>query len=177
MKRYYLLILLVAGFLYSQQTNNISTTALINPSDNDSTFVTSTTTGLTGVRVFRSDVGTDTIKTKWVKMVGMNADMSLEIRKVNVSGNDSVDYYVECFRGLGTPDSSGISRHHLVLSETDTTMTFYLPDSTTWWGERLFSMYRVTIYERDAQQNDYILNINQYSPTNKSPELQDVDDN
>lgn len=168
MKKYVILVLCLVGWLYSQQTHTINTGALVNTSDNDSTFVASTTSGLTGVPVWRSTTTKDTIFTRWVLMEGLNADMSLEIRKVNVSGNDSVDYYVQCFRGIGTPDSTGYTSHHLVLSETDTTMSFYLPDSTTWWGERLFSRYRIAIYERDDQQNDYILNINQYSPTNKS---------
>lgn len=157
------LIILFPLQVFAQKVMEFSTGALIDASTQDSAMVTSTTVGLTGVRVFRSSVSQDTIVTKWVRMVGLNGDMTLEFRKVNVSGTDSVQLNMEIFRGAGIPDSSGISRHQIVLSNANLTATYHLSDST-FVKSRLFNRYRFSFYERAAQQNDYILTVHQYSP-------------
>lgn len=164
-----LFLLILPMQIFAQKVHNLTTSALIDAADNDSTFVISTSTGFTNVRVFRSDVGRDTVNTGWVLIDGINADLTLEFGFINISGTDNVTLNFEAFRGQGTPDSSGISRHAIqtFTGVNDTTLTYHLTDST-WVSKRLFSKYRISLYENGNQQNDYIININQYSPNNKS---------
>lgn len=168
------LVFLLPMQLFAQKVNHLSTGSLINASNNDSTFVISTTNGFTNIRVFRSDVGRDTINTKWVYIDGLNADFTFEFGYINISGTDTLQLYFEAFRGNGTPDSSGISRHSLeIFSQVnDTTKTYHFPDST-FVSKRLFSKYRLSIYERGNQQNDYIVNVNHFSPQGKQPIVRD----
>ncbi len=168
----FLVVLMVFCCLpaFAQQVNYMNTGALINASTQDSTFVTVGAVG-SNLRWFRSKAATsDTIYTKWIHIENVNADFSIEYRTRSIAGTDTVTLYMEIFRGYGTPDSTGITRHTLASqTSTDTTMTFYPPDST-WVSKRLFSRYRLAIFEETvaAMQNDYILNVNQYSPTGRS---------
>jgi hypothetical protein len=144
---------------FAQKVVNYGISALVKASQ-DSSMVTLGS----GERAFRSKaVEQDTILGRWVKMDGLNADMTVEFRKANQSGTDTVQFNIELFRGAGTPDSSGLSRHQLVISTSDTTMNFHISDST-WVKDRLFRMWRFQIVERDTCQNDYIVNVNQFSP-------------
>lgn len=179
MKRILLLLIFLALPMqsFAQKALSLTTGSLIRDSDtgNDSTFVVLTTpeAGWAGVRVFRSATERDTILTKWVFMEGLNADMTVELSYISRGGSaanrDSVSFYFEAFRGIGTPDSSGISKHLIETFSkvTDTTKVFHLSDST-WVSKRLFSRYRIGIYELSSQFNDYVVNINQYSPSGKS---------
>lgn len=155
-----LLFFLLSTQVFAQKVINYGIGTLVKASQ-DSSMVTLSS----GERAFRSkSVEQDTILGRWVKMDELNGDMTVEFRKANISGTDTVQLNLELFRGAGTPDSSGISRHQLVISTSDTTMTFHIADST-WVKDRLFRMWRFQIVERDTCQNDYIVNVNQYSPS------------
>lgn len=178
-KLIFLFILFFAIPLHAQKAFWISTHSLIKPSNQsgagtqDSVFVSSTTNNFNGVRVFRSTVNQDTINSKWVYVDGINADMTFEFGMINIAKRDSVTINFEAFRGIGTPDSSGISRHSIISalsSVNDTTLTYHLSDSS-WISNRVFSKFRFSIYELSAQQNDYILNLNVFSPSGNQPTI------
>jgi len=164
------LVLCSQGF--SQRVNNMSTGSLIDANDNDSLFVTLTTNNFNGVYAFTSGTTADTVTTGWVIVDGANADITLEFGMVNASGTDNVKLNFEAFRGYGTPDSSGISRHLLqtFTNVNDTTLTYHLSDST-FISKRLFSKYRFTMEESGNQRNVYIVNVNQYSPEGLPPKI------
>jgi len=176
-----LLILLVLPIqVLAQRVNTITIGALIDTTvagaNHDSSLVTlgsSRTDGFSGVRIFRSATEQDTIKLRWISMEGMNADMTVEFSYLNAQSGagvnrDSLNLYFLAFHGAGTPDSSGYSIHLLeTFSKViDTTKVYHLSDST-FVSKRLFSRYAIEIRELKVQSNDYMLSINQYSPSNK----------
>lgn len=166
MKKFlWLFLLFLCQPLYSQRVNLITIAALIDTSTNDSSLVNNTAIG-TRLRVFRSSTSRDTLTTKWVLVDGINGELTLEFRKIAVLGTDTVEVVFQAFRGYGTPDSTGITDHSIVISAANLTANYKLSDST-WVKDRLYSKYRFKIFERAVQQNDYILNINQYSPSGK----------
>jgi len=173
MKRLWLILLIcLPVHVFAQKVHNIATGALITDSLNDSTFIISAEPGLTGVRVFASGTTADTILTKWVYLRDINGDIAVNFRKYNLSGNDSTQLAMQLYHGVGTPDSTGITTNQLVLSNTDTTMNWWLPDST-WWSKRIPVKFRFRLLERDDQKNAYLLNVNAYGPSGAQPYLDD----
>jgi len=182
MKKLLLILLILPMQLFAQRVNLITIGSLIDTTvagaNHDSSLVTLATTrtdGFSGVRVFRSATEQDTIKLRWISTENMNADMTVEFTYLNAQSGagvnrDSLNLYFLAFRGAGTPDSSGYSIHLLeTFSKViDTTKVFHLTDST-FVSKRLFSRYAFEIRELKVQSNDYLLSINQYSPSNKRP--------
>ncbi len=169
MKKLILVVLFLLPMqVFAQKVNHLNTGSLINASSNDSTFVTSTNNNFRQIRVFRSDTDRDTIYTKWVYLDGLNADFTLEFGFDNIISRDSLTLNFEAFRGLGIPDTTGISVHALETfnNVNDTTKTYHLSDST-FVSKRLFSKFRFSIFELKTQQNDYLIYVNHYSPTGK----------
>lgn len=182
MKRiFWVLLFMLPVQIFAQRVNTITIGALIDTTvagaNHDSSLVTlgqNRGDTFAGVRVFRSATEQDTIALKWISMEGMNADMTVEFSYISTGGSasnrDSLNLYFLAFHGVGTPDSSGFSRHLLETFSkvTDTTKVFHLSDST-FVSKRLFSRYTFEIRELQSQFNDYMLNINQFSPSNKRP--------
>jgi len=180
MKKLLLILLILPIQLFGQRVNIITIGGLIDTTvagaNHDSSMVrlaTTRTDGFSGLRVFRSATEQDTIKLRWISMEGMNADMTVEFTYLNAQSGagvnrDSLQLYFLAFRGAGTPDSSGYSIHLLeTFSKViDTTKVYHLSDST-FVSKRLFSRYALEIRELKVQSNDYLLSINQYSPSNK----------
>ena len=165
MKKTILFFLLIATPCFSQKVINWSTNAFFarKVTAQDSAIGTLGS----GEKAWRSSIAQDTLTTNWIRMQNLNADMTFEFEKINVSGTDTAQVNILLLRGGGSPDSSGFSRHQLVITNTDTTMQFHLSDST-FISKRLFTMYAFEIRERAAQGNDYILNVNQFSPNGKA---------
>lgn len=166
----FLLFHLLPMQVFAQKVNHLTTGSLIDALTQDSTFVISTNNNFRQIRVFRSDTDRDTIYTRWIYVDGLNADFTLEFGFDNIIGRDSVTLNFEAFRGLGIPDTTGISVHALetFTEVNDTTKTYHLSDST-FVSKRLFSKYRFSLFELSAQQNDYLIYVNHYSPLGKQP--------
>lgn len=182
MKKILLILLILPMQVFAQRVNLINIGALIDTAaakaNHDSSMVrlaTTRTDGFSGVRVFRSATAQDTIKLRWISMEFMNADMTVEFTYLNSQSGagvnrDSLNLYFLAFRGAGTPDSSGYTIHLLETFSkvVDTTKVFHLSDST-FVSKRLFSKYAFEIRELKVQSNDYMLSINQFSPSGKRP--------
>lgn len=163
-----ILMLSICGFIsnsYGQKVVNFNTSALLanRKTAQDSAMVTLSG----GERAWRSSTSQDTITTAWILIEHLNGDFGLEFEKINVSGTDTVQVNLLLFRGHGSPDSSGFSRHQLVVSNANLTTNYWLADST-FVSKRGFTKYALEIRERATQQNDYIINFNHYSPDGRA---------